>query len=305
MKFTKKIIVTLVAIMIPILILGCQASAQNKLVQKPIKAKGFFWKAEKGNDSIYLVGTMHPSKSNINYLNDTMKKIQKETDALAVEVSSTNEKSVQEILKYIDENKYLKEGEIKDLLTKEEGDKLDKILKSLDVKYKDVKNMTPMGVCNEINYAILTKVGYQEDGSDIWLEDIYSSNYKKVIGLEDIKNHYSLLNSTTKKLKEDINSFNSKTVEEYEKTLNECMYSFIKGDSNYMRERQEKLFENDKESYDKVLTDRNIDMSNKIDKLAKEEDEYMVAVGTGHFFGPDNILKLLEDKGYKITKLKS
>ncbi len=305
MKFTKKIIVTLVAIMIPILILGCQASAQNKLVQKPIKAKGFFWKAEKGNDSIYLVGTMHPSKSNINYLNDTMKKIQKETDALAVEVSSTNEKSVQEILKYIDENKYLKEGEIKDLLTKEEGDKLDKILKSLDIKYKDVKNMTPMGVCNEINYAILTKAGYQEDGSDIWLEDIYSSNYKKVIGLEDIKNHYSLLNSTTKKLKEDINSFNSKTVEEYEKTLNECMYSFIKGDSNYMRERQEKLFENDKESYDKVLTDRNIDMSNKIDKLAKEDDKYMVAVGTGHFFGPDNILKLLEDKGYKITKLKS
>lgn len=305
MKFTRRIIVMLLAIMIPILIVGCQASAQNKVVQKSIKAKGFFWKAEKGNDSIYLVGTMHPSKSNINYLNDTMKKIQKETDALAVETSSTNEKSREEILKYVNENRYLKEGEIKDLLTKEEGDKLDKILKSLNIKYQDVKNMTPMGVCNEIDNAILTKAGYQENGSDLWLENIYNSNYKKIVGLEDIENHYSLLNATTKKLKEDINSFNSKTIEEYEKTLNECMYAFVKGDSNYIRERQEKQYENDKESYDKLLKYRNIDMTNNIDKLAKEEDQYMVAVGTGHFFGPNNILKLLEEKGYKITKLKS
>lgn len=305
MKLKRKIIITLLSIMIPILIVGCEASSQNKTVEKSIQAKGYFWKAQKGDDLVYLIGTMHPSKPNINYLNDTMKKVQKETDALALEVASPDKKTEEKLNKVINENLYLKKGEIKDSLTTEEGIKLDKILKSIDIKYEDVKTLTPTGLLRTIEAAILTKLGYQYEGTDAWLEGIYKNNYKKVVGLEDDIKHYNLLNSSTKDLKDTINQFNSKSIEETEKDLNECMYAFIKGDSNYMKEDVEENYKNDKQSYDKLIKNRNIDMTTNIDKLAKEDENYVVAVGAKHFFGPDSILKLLEDKGYKITKLKS
>ncbi|EPZ56605.1 traB family protein [[Clostridium] sordellii ATCC 9714] len=46
-------------------------------------------------------------------------------------------------------------------------------------------------------------------------------------------------------------------------------------------------------------------MVEKIDNLIKENENYAVAVGTMHFFGNDSIVKLLQEKGYKVTKLKS
>jgi len=60
---------------------------------------------------------------------------------------------------------------------------------------------------------------------------------------------------------------------------------------------------NEPETYKIMLTDRNINMVNKIVELTKDGKKHTIAVGAGHFIGEDNMLKLLEDKGYKITRI--
>ncbi|MEG0181031.1 MAG: TraB/GumN family protein, partial [Peptostreptococcaceae bacterium] len=136
----RKIMIVSIAIMITFLFVGCTTDAQEQAYKKSTLAKGFFWKATKDDKSIYLIGTMHPDKSNINYLNSTMEKVLNETDALALEINFSDEKVQKAIEKLDEENTYLKSDELKNLLTQPENEKLEKILESLDLKYEDVKN---------------------------------------------------------------------------------------------------------------------------------------------------------------------
>lgn len=92
------------------------------------KANGFFWEAKKDDKVVYLVGTLHPAKENINYLNSTMEKILDNTDALALEVNLNDKEVLEKAQEIGKENLYLEKGELKDLLTKEEQVKFDKVL---------------------------------------------------------------------------------------------------------------------------------------------------------------------------------
>ncbi|MEG1344912.1 MAG: TraB/GumN family protein [Clostridia bacterium] len=305
MKSFRKLMILSISIMMRFLFVGCSTEAQEKVYEKSTLAKGFFWKATKGDDSIYLIGTMHPDKSNINYLNNTMEKVLNETDSLALEINFSDEKVQKTIEKLDEENTYLKSGELKDLLTEPEQEKLEKILDSVDLNYNDVKNLTPKAVLSLITAEIYARSGYTGTTSDMYLQNIYNSNKKKIVSLETIEEQEKLTDLTTADLKDFIKVFNEKTIENDIKDINKVMDAFIKSDSKFMEDRVENQYKQDEEFYNKISKDRNIKMANKIDKLAKENDKYAVAVGTLHFFGKDSIIKQLEDKGYKVTKLKS
>ncbi|MCQ4699381.1 TraB/GumN family protein, partial [Paeniclostridium sordellii] len=92
-----------------------------------------------------LVGTLHPGKSNVNYNNRILNKLMNKTDALAVEIDVTNENNIKKLDKDEKEKMYLKDGEIKDVLSNKEKIKFEKILKELDSNYDDIKNLTPTG----------------------------------------------------------------------------------------------------------------------------------------------------------------
>ena len=56
--------------------------------------------------------------------------------------------------------------------------------------------------------------------------------------------------------------------------------------------------------YDKVFTKRSTSWVEKFIELSSgNPGSYFVLVGSGHYFGPNNILGLLESKGYIIEKI--
>jgi uncharacterized protein YbaP (TraB family) len=54
--------------------------------------------------------------------------------------------------------------------------------------------------------------------------------------------------------------------------------------------------------YRTLLVDRNVKMAEKIDEWLKADTDIYVVVGAGHFSGKMGILRLLEDKGYKVQQ---
>ncbi len=59
-----------------------------------------------------------------------------------------------------------------------------------------------------------------------------------------------------------------------------------------------------KQAYNLVFTERNKSWVEKIEKYASEAPgTYFVLVGAGHYFGPDNIRAILEQKGYAVEKI--
>lgn len=302
MKMLKNMLVCMLVIIVPVLLITYNSSMYKNNKIQLIKPKGFFWKATKGRKEIYLVGTLHISKGNINYLNETMKQILNKTDALALEINTKDRDVLEKIEDIKKESLYLKEGELKDLLTKEEQKKFLQILKDFKIDYSQVKNLSVGGFFVYIEEIILDQSEYTYS-SDEWLREIYDVENKTIVGIENTVEHYNTLEKSTKDFRKFLKDYDSNYINNRKITVSKTLNAFIEGNSNYMRKRVKDLYAIDKDVYYKFHTRRNPDMANEIDRLAQEEDKYAIGVGILHYFGQDGILKQLEEKGYKITRL--
>lgn len=261
-------------------------------------AQGFYWEAKKDNKSIYLIGTIHVSKKEVNFLNDNLKHILDNTQALATE---TNSKDMDpEFLKSIDSKKFLTKGELKDFLTDEEKNQLDEILKYFNLEYSDVSNLSIFGLNSLILQEIDSIDELDDEGLDMYLENQYKRADKDTVSLETLYDTEGLIKEllggtkflNIKDIKDEIN--NRKIFIDEFKDGNELFF-----ENNF----KNGIKEVDAETYNLSIKDRNKNMANKINSLFKENKNYAVAIGIGHFVGDDSVLLYLENLGYRITKL--
>nr|AUO31651.1 TraB/GumN family protein [Paeniclostridium sordellii]AUO31745.1 TraB/GumN family protein [Paeniclostridium sordellii] len=261
-------------------------------------AKGFYWEAKKDNKRIYLIGTIHLSKKGVNYLNNNLKYILNNTQALANEINSEDidDKSI----KSIQSKRFLTKGELADVLNNEERNQLDKILKYFNWEYSDISNLSIFGLNSLIQQEIDSIDELEDDGLDIYLENQYKRSKKDTVSLETIYDTEYLI----KDLLGGTKFLNIKDIQDELNNRKVYMDAFLNGDEIFF----ENNFKNSKKdldlsTYNVTIKNRNKNMANKINLLLKENKTYAVAIGVGHFFGDDNVITYLENLGYKINKL--
>ena len=49
------------------------------------------------------------------------------------------------------------------------------------------------------------------------------------------------------------------------------------------------------------LFERNRNWADKVQKLMRKDGTFLIAVGTGHLVGRENLIEILENRGYQIT----
>ncbi|SFC88816.1 TraB/GumN family protein [Clostridium uliginosum] len=293
-------LIALVLLMTTIFLTPCGVLASEAISNEP--TKGFIWEATKGDNSIYLVGTMHPAPNNVNFFNDKINNIIKETDGLATEIDLTDEKNIKELQDYVTNNFSLKNGEIKDLLVGDEEKILCNILLDYKLTYNDISKLNSngliMALCNQ-SYTLNEFTGPM---FDLLLQQKYKELNKEVIGLESVKEQMGTLGTDMDSLKKYIDKYDRNLIKEESKYANELFEGYKNGDFNVAEQAIKKHQENI-DSYKKLIVDRNIKMADKIEKLSKSSKKYVVAVGYLHYFGEDSIIKLLEKKGYTVKSL--
>ncbi|CEK32663.1 GumN family protein,TraB family (plasmid) [[Clostridium] sordellii] len=264
------------------------------------KAKGFYWKATKGDDYVYLIGTTHAVQKNLDFKTKNLEKVLSDTQALALEVNFFTDKKIMEERDSKKESLKLEKGELKDFLSKEEQNKLDSLLSYFDIDYSSVSNQTPEGFNGLIGAMMSYKSGLTENGLDSYLAHTYEAEGKQIDSLESLEFQESFLKSDVEDFKDLVNSFNKTYMDDQIEFQKQFTDAFIDGDAKFMERTVEKY--ETKESI-KINKNRNENMANKIDELVKGDKKYAIAVGTYHFFGKDSIIKELESKGYKVNRI--
>lgn len=300
----KKIILIIFIICIPIIIFRFYEIYINEPEKnKQQQIEGFFWKATKGNIDIYLIATEHPSKPKSNYSNETINKIVKDTDVLALEIDPTNKELSKEIELYQQDNFYLKKGELKDFLSKSEQSKLDDILKTIGIEYSVVSNMSPSGCYSFISQSAVIIGDFTGQTMDEYLANLYKSKRKNIVSLENFESTAKFFEIDTNELKKSINEWNTKQIDEDIEYINKGIEAFSNGDKVYFENLSSKGYQEDEKVYKEKISERNTNMVNKIDTLAQRGKRYAMAVGASHFFGKDSIQSKLEEKGYTVISL--
>lgn len=304
MKKVKAISLIMATVLSAFTLTSC-GNATQKVSSSAKATKGYIWEAKKGEDTVYLVGTMHPAPPDINFFNDKVNDIIEKTDTLAVELDLTDSTILKEVENYQKENFFLKKGELKDSLSSQEFEKLESILKDYGVKYENIKSASTDGLLVTINGLPYNMAGFTGEAFDIQLSKKYKELNKKVISLEAVKDQLDIhnTNNDTNVFKEFINKYDKKTMIDDSIDITEKLFKgYEVGDKEVAEKYVDKQKEN-KELYDKLIVNRNVKMVEKIDKMVEEKNKFVVAVGYLHFFGEESIIKLLEEKGYEIKDI--
>ncbi|QDH21834.1 TraB/GumN family protein [Saccharibacillus brassicae] len=267
-------------------------------------ARGFLWEVQNGPTTVYLVGSMHIADDSFYPLRKEFEQAFAEADYLGVEIDLSQAAGEDQQKMILDMGTYKDGTTLKDHISAATYKELGKLLKANGLQANALDKFKPWVVETTLGSLKSSEAGY-EAGAGVDLYFIQQAVKKKipVIELESYESQLGMFNGLSdkvqeKNLKSVIDNFDS-----IEDSTNEMAEMWKSGNEKALLELTNRVAQ-DPEYYKALLTDRNVGMADKIEGYLKsgKAEEYFIVVGAAHYLGKDGVLKLLEDKGYKITR---
>lgn len=266
------------------------------LLSVGINAEPLYWQAQKGSLTYTIIGSVHVGDESMYPLPERVFKQLKNSKALIVETDIRQTNGV----KYPPTNLLAQ-----DVLSEKQQSELLGIATLLELNGNELLNLPPWAAALAIQLKQIEYLGYSSaDGVDVRLTNKATLWHVPIIGLESLQFQIDLLTGQEQGGKEMLVS----ALEEFDHSEDSthCLIdSWKAGDIQKLNEFAG-LTEMSPQFEAAFLTDRNLDWAEKLSNpnwLPDNKGSYMVVVGTLHLLGEQSVLRLLKDKGFKITQL--
>lgn len=270
----------------------------------------FLWKASGDKGTVYLLGTLHMVKGSFYPLPVEMEKAfgYAQNLVLEVDLTKTDETKAQKLL--ANKGMYLpgSNDSLSKHLSAETRKALNSYLSKQGLPTAVYDKFKPWLVGLLIAKGELQKLGFQPElGIDQHFMREARAHEKKVIGLETEEFQLNLLSGFSDELQDEMLRLNLLEVNGLKALADEMMDTWKRGDESGMDAvltKDVKKYPELKPVHEKILYERNIDMTDKVDKMLQTGEIYFVAVGSGHMVGDRGIVALLRKKGYTVEQIK-
>ncbi len=279
---------------------GKTAQKENEQQDKKYgDVKGFLWQIKKGNSVVYMYGSIHVGDKDIYPLCKNVEEAFDSSNVLVGEIDITDTKALTaQAMKMI----YSNGDTAYDHMSSEGKKKVEEACKELDFNPRVVLNQKVWSLGSIISGYQMKKAGYDANyGIDMYFMN-KAKGKKKIMEVEGAEFQFNLLNSFSDEEQEKYFISSMSTIEDTKQGLDKIFQVFKSGDEEEM---EKVLGEDDRNSnfYEKMILERNKSMASKIEEYLKTGDSYFVVVGLAHYLGEDGVIKLLQDKGYTVTKI--
>lgn len=267
--------------------------------------KTFMWKVENANSSMYLLGSIHIAKPSLYPLNSKITSAYKNSKNLVVEVDV--QKGQMALQMKTMQIGMFKNKKLKDVLPSNLYTEFSKRATEIGLPMLAINKMKPWLASLSLTIFQMKKLGYDpQSGIDLHFLTLAKKDNKNILELETGEFQLNLLAGFSKKL----NILNIKLMlKDWDKSKNVLAKMFNEWKVGKMKTltdlsyKYREKYPEMKIYYKKLLTDRNINMAKKLDKMLKtDKNSYFVVVGGGHLIGKEGVIALLRKKGYKITQ---
>lgn len=280
-------------------------------------AKGFAWQVKKGDNTIYLLGSIHVGVSDMYPLNNALKEAFSKAETLVVEANILTQG--EQMNQFMQMAMYADGTTIKDHISKETYDKLLKVLELLKLPEDQINQFKVWSVANDLNTINTSQTGTVEGAQEAAAQgvDMYFllrgiGESKNTIELEGLVYQGQLFDNLSVQYQEDyLNAvldsiLNPVTEEEVSQAdvVAKWQQDWIKGDIQEFKASYNKLMESDNDELTEMLFGiRDKHMAEKIIMMLDQEGKhtYFVVVGAGHFTVTGTVLDQLKEKGYEVT----
>ncbi len=225
------------------------------------------------------------------------------SENLVVEIDITseeNEAKAADIDKYAELENNLT---IDKVISSETYGNLSDVLTNLGFPIEYLKTYKPWFIAIFIQSLQINAMGYSEnEGVDLYFLN-RAEDTKTVIELETFEQQMELFQSLDS---EEFLSYTISSMALTESSTNELIQAWKNGDEEEMArifkfDLENQLYETS-EIREKMYTNRNKKMADKIEGFFIGDEDYFVVIGAAHLVGDDNIISLLKEKGFKAVR---
>ena len=301
MKLTRRYAALVFAFLITIA--TCHAQTQA-VAPAPVKAKRFvMWKASSPTTTVYLMGSIHVGDKSLYPLPEAVESAFAAARVLAVEINVKNveqSKAVKLVQQY---GMYSGEDSLLKHIPKETADALASFCEKNGFPMMAAEKMKPWLAAFTVIVFTVQKAGQDPMlGIDRhFLDEVKAP--QRIEEFETAEYQISIFASATDEEQLELLSEALKKAPQSQERLKQLKDAYMGGDPEAISKLVREEETGPKSLRKKLIDDRNVAMTEKVDTYLKGKEPCFVVVGAAHIVGDKGIAKLLQDKGYKVEQI--
>jgi hypothetical protein len=284
---------------------------QQTLMAQTETPAAFLWQVNINGSEFNLAGSVHTGKKGLT-LPEAYLNAYKQSDIIIFELKEDSETLKEMIFKYAQKDSLAEDQYLDKYLSQESRYLLSELFKGKE----DVLSRYFHHEGWLLNMAISGRksrlLGYDPElAVDKYFHDMATKNHKEIMGLDQIETQLQLFDFEVP-LETQVQILESaiQRAEQQARTEQALFDSYYHQDQEAFKEAFYEMmnFENPqrRSMYDKVFVKRNMAWVQKLIEWSEtRQGNYFMLVGSGHYFGPDNLIELLEKEGYQVLPYNS
>ncbi len=271
----------------------------------PSYAKSPVWKVSKGDDYIYLGGTIHLLSEKDYPLPNAFQVAYAKTDTVVLEADIQALQAPELQQKLLNAISYQDHRALSNVLDREVYKKFDELLKERNLPIAVFDKFTPAGAIMTLSQYELGRLALIDgEGVDLHFAKRASKDDKESLYLETVDEQLSFIQSMNQL---DPNTVIKSGIEEIgsiKEVWQSLLSAWRSGDLAKLEELgiedMQKQFPN---LYQIMLANRNRQWLDDIDSLMQNREKEFILVGALHMAGEDGLVSQLKGKGFKLEQL--
>jgi len=266
-------------------------------------AESSVWKVSKGNDHIYIGGTVHILPASEFPLPKEFEQAYKKSDAIVLETKlpDANDSAFQ--MKMMQQMAYSDGKTIADVLSVNTHKQLSQYISALGVDLAMFERFKPGFLMTMLAMLEAQRAQLSGEGVDIFYSKKASQDNKAIEYFETADFQMNMIAEMGQGNEEKFIKSNLEQMKDFKTMFLGLLKAWRAGDTKQLNKLAIEPMKDDPETLKALLTDRNRNWISDINKMFTDNDKEFVLVGVAHLVGDNSVLSLLKAKGYRVDKL--
>lgn len=272
-----------------------------------VAAKSSVWKVSKGNDFVYIAGTIHILPPSEYPLPKAFNQAYKATSSLVFETKVPDASDMTMQLQMMQAMMYKNGQSLKSVLSKRTYQQLQRYIAALGADLALFELFKPGALVSVLAMLEAQKAQLSGDGVDMYFNKKAMADNKNIAYLETPEFQMNMLASMGQGHEDKFIKSNLKQMKDFKSLFIKLIDAWRRGDTAKLNKLAIQPMQDDPESLKTLITDRNRNWIPHIERMfsanSRSNDKEFVLVGVAHLVGNNNVLALLKRKGYRVEQL--
>ena len=270
-------------------------------------AQSSVWKVSKGNDYIFIGGTVHILPPSELPLPKEFDQAYKQSDSIVLEAKLPDASDAEFQLNMMQQMTYSNGKTISSFLSTKTQQKLSQYVSSLGVELAMFEHFKPGLLVTMLALLEAKKAQLSGEGVDIFYSKQANGDNKGIAYLESAEFQMNMIANMGIGDEDRFIKSNLEQMTDFKAMFLGLLKAWRVGDEQQLNKLAILPMKDDPKTFKKLLTDRNQTWISQIERMfagnGKSTDKEFVLVGVAHLAGDKSVLALLKAKGYRVEKL--